>query len=166
MTMKLIEGVVERPYHLNPEWLRARGASAVPVESAYHFDGADAAQLASAFRGQGHLECFAVATEELAAEPPCYVVPTTREGLLSFSRKCGQFNYALVTKTRDAAVLCTSEEYFVVAGPERFVAEAVGASVAEARGKFMDFAGQKDWPPRLREFLLGVHHRYAEFGGQ
>lgn len=164
--MKLIEGMVEKPYHLNLDWLRARGATAVPVESAFHFDQLDASRLAAALHASGYGECLAVATEELAAMPACYRVETTEEGLLDFSRECGHFNYVLVTEDRAVAVLCTSEDYFVVSGPEHFVAAAVGGGVDEARRHFLDFASDEAWPSELREALLSVHRRYAEFGGQ
>lgn len=160
--MALIEPVVEKPWHLRMDWLTTHKWVAVPVESASHFEERDAELLANAAVSIGCEECSAVATEPLLPEELCYTVPTTKKGFLDFSRQCFSLNYVLISEDRSFAVLCTSEDYYIVAGPRDFVIKAVGSSIETARKMFLSFADDRTWPPSERRRLVGVAERYAD----
>jgi hypothetical protein len=141
--------LVDEPAHLNLEWIRQKGWIAVPVESALHFSDADAGFLAQAFQAMECPEVFAIATEPLANFPNCFVVTTSTDGLLEFSRNCGHFNFVLLPGDRSAAVLCTVYDYFLVSGPSSFVGRAVGGDIAAARARFDEVASDPWWEGRL-----------------
>jgi hypothetical protein len=155
--------MLDRSDHLNVEWLSTRHWFAVPVESASHFNEAEAERISSSFRSLGVHQIIALATEELQNQPLCYLVSASKAGLMLFSRECGHFNYILTTVNHDAAVLCTSNDYYIVAGPERLVLEALGTRIENARKNFLAFATDEAWPPHIRKNLLAVHDRYRQF---
>lgn len=161
--LHLANEATDTPSDLNLDWLRTKNWVVVPVESAYHFTDSHAALLARAFQKAGCKECFAVATEPAEYTSACYWLPATHNGLLEFSRECGSFNYLLLPADHSSAVLCTSEDFFIIAGPRDFVVGAVGAGIEEARNEFLDFARAETWPPVVREGLLNVYERYSEF---
>lgn len=163
--MSLIEEVVDKPWHLKMDWLARHKWAAVPVESASHFDETDAELLAEATTSIGCQECYAVATEPLLPEELCYEVRTTKEGLLDFSTQCFSLNYVLIPEDRSFAILCTSEDYYIVAGPRDFVTKAVGSSLETAREKFMQFATDQAWPEAERKNFIAVAERYALCNG-
>lgn len=143
-------GLVDEPAHLNLRWLAQSRWLAVPVESAGHFDDEAARLLADAFQEMRCSDVFAVATEDLG-DFPDFLVEASKQGLLDFSWKCAHFNYALLPRDRTAAVLCTVYDYFLVAGPYRFVSRAVGGDVEAARAIFDDVASDPCWDGRLQK---------------
>jgi hypothetical protein len=156
----LLAGVIESRNHLRSACLASRGWIAVPVESASHFDRDDAYRLAAALQDANVRECFAVATEERRNTPACYRVAPSADGLLAFSWECSSFNFALVSDNRSSVVLCTSDGYYLVAGPAIFVRRAVGGDLLEARASFERFARDASWPAPVRNALLLVAERY------
>lgn len=164
--ISLIEDIVDKPWHLKLGWLKEHGWAAVPVESASHFFEREAEWISEAARSLGCYECLAVATEPLLPTEMCYRVATTQEGLLEFSRVTGSLNYVLIPEDRSFAVLCTSEDYFIVAGPRDFVAKAVGTSIPTARKMFLRFADDPLWQEPERKHLITVAERYKDFDGQ
>ncbi|SRR5258708_4662943 len=161
--MSLIDDVVDQPWHLKTSWITSHKWIAVPVESASHFDERDAECLSQAAGFFGYSECAGVATEPLENSILCYRVPTTQEAFLEFSRETTALNYVLLPEDRFFAVLCTSEDYYIVAGPHDFVTKAVGSSIDTARKMFMRFADDPTWPPSERRRLVAVGERYAQF---
>ena len=162
----LIEAVVEKPGDLKLEWLIKHRWAAVPSEGAMHFNEQDAQRMSDAMFWIGCFECLAVATEPLENTTLCYRVPTTKDGLLDFSWECGSFYFVLVPRNRDFAVLCTADDYYVVAGPRRFVEQAVGCELRVARERFAKFAKDASWPEPIRQHLLSVAKRYEAFNGE
>lgn len=158
-----VKEMLDGAHHLSLEWLSAHHWVAVPVESSSHFDEADIERIVAALRSLGVHQVMAVATEELQSQPHCYLVSANKAGLMLFNRECGHFNYILTTVNLDAAVLCTSNDYYIAAGPEQFVVEAVGTSIEDARKSFLTFATDEAWPQHVRKNLLAVHTRYAQF---
>jgi hypothetical protein len=152
----LVTPVVESPGHLNMRWVRAHGFTAVPVESASHFDDSDAGLLGDAIQANGETACFAIATEHLANFPRCFSLEPTRAGLLSFSRQCAHFNFLLAPKPLSFVVLCTVYDYFIVSGSLAFVETALGCEVRIAQARFIEFATSCVESKRL----LDVARRY------
>ena len=161
----LIEELVQQLGDLKLGWLINHGWAAVPTEGAMHFNEKDAQRLSDAMIWIGCFECLAVATEPLQETTLCYRVPTTKEGLLEFSWECGSFYFILVPRNRDFAVVCTADDYYVVAGPRSFVEQAVGCELKEARKRFLKFAKDESWPESVREHFLLVARRYEAFNG-
>jgi hypothetical protein len=62
-------------------------------------------------------------------------------------------------------VLCTSKDYYIVAGPQDFVTKAVGSSIETAREKFVQFAADQFWPEAEGKNFIAVAERYALCNG-
>lgn len=165
--MLLIEDVVEKPHHLRSKWIIRHGWAAVPVESPVsHFYEREAEWLAEASINMGCYECLAIATEPQPSHKMYYRVPMTQEGLLDFGWECGGFNYILLPDDGSFAVLCTSEDYSVVAGPSDFVTKAVGSSIPTARKMFLRFADDPLQQEPERSHLVEVAKRYEWYNGE
>jgi hypothetical protein len=150
---ELIKPLLESPAHLNPAWVKQHGWVAVPVESAAHFANEDASRLAKAMQAAAVLSCFAAATEPLENFPHCFTVDATTEGLLAFSRECAHFNFLLSPASLSFAVLCTVFDYFIVAGPQAFVENALGCDIDKARARFLEYASNSGDFERLVKVL-------------
>lgn len=162
----LIEDVVEKPFHLKLEWLEKNQLAAVSVESASHFYEREAEWLSQAALLIGCGECFAIATEPLENTVLCYRVPTTQEAFLEFSRECFSLNYILIPEDKSFAVLCTSEDYYIVAGSQSFVTRAIGSSMITARKMFLRVVNDITLSETERERLLAIAKRYEPFNGK
>lgn len=151
-----VESIVDGPWHLKSSLMRNGNWIAVPVEKGRHFEEAQADAVSDALQAVGCTECFAVATEPTGEYPSCYMVAPTKEGLLAFSWECAGLNFALIDGNPSFAILCTSEDYNIVAGPPDFVETAIGSDIQSARRAFRDFASDEWWEGRL----LTVADRY------
>lgn len=158
--MSLPRDIVEDHFDLKLDWLVSKEWVAVPVDSGMHFDENDIERLSQAAISIGCSQCFAIATEPLGELPRCYQLETTPDDLLAFNRKWGAFNFVLIPETRVFAVLCTSEDYFIVAGTCEFVKKAVGRDISVARAEFEEYASDETWPEDVRELLVSVSERY------
>ena len=155
-----VEEALDGRLQLRPIYLRRRRWTAVPVESADHFDAQDAALIAAAARGATLVAILLDKVKDLTDLRVCFTVPPTPEGLLDFSSECGLFNYALVSEGLEFSIVCTVEDYYVVAGDRDFVTRAVGSSLAEARQRFDAFAANPAWPEPSRGYMTAVADLY------
>ena len=172
----LLSEVVDAPSHLRQEWLHDKAWAVVPVESAKHFDDADAARIADASLSMGNGDCLAIAVEPLENQTLCYKVTVSSAGLADFSWECGSFAYLLVPKDCGWCLLCNFALYYLVAGPRQFVEHAIGCSIKEGRKKFIDFAnecrgenldtGFVDEATQLHQEIVNVADRYKVFDGE
>ena len=89
-------------------------------------------------------------------------VDATAAGLFLFSEECAHFNFVLLPEDHSFAVVCTTYDFFLVAGSKRFVETATGKGVAAARSDFDVFASDDSWeePDRLR--LVEISRRYEK----
>lgn len=163
--MVLIRDVVDGLWGLKTSWIVAHSWAVVPVESASHFDESDAEHLSNALSQIGCRECLAIATEPLENTALSYTVETTKEGFLEYSRETTALNYVLVPAEPSFAILCTSEDYYLVAGPPEFVTTAVGSSIEAARIRYLKFADDQLWPESERKRLLAVAEKYSHYNG-
>lgn len=155
--------LTESAWHLSLAWIRQHEWIAVPVESGLFFDETDVRRLAAAMQAAGYRECYAVALEPIGDPPPpeCGLVPATPEGLADFNDECASFYYILLSADASFAVLCTHENYNVVAGPLAFVTPAVGGDIQRARHEFEESAlGWRTETDQKR--LLDVARRYEQ----
>lgn len=148
--------LTDGPWHLNTDALA--GWEAVPVEKGRHLDEPEAEALARAWREAGHEHCYAVATEPVEPRPQVYRMETTTEGLLKFSEECAGLNYILLPPDASSAVLCTSEDYNLYAGPADFVRRALGTDIEAARAVFREYAADEWWEGHMLE----VARRYGD----
>lgn len=144
-----LKDFVDQPWHLRVAQIIKNNWLAVAVEKGRHFEEPEAESVSQALRSEGITEIFAVATEPLKESSSCYRVAATKEGLLDFSRECAGLNFALTDEDLSFIILCTSEDYNVVAGLRRFVEVALGSDLDTARKKFRDFASDEMWDGRL-----------------
>lgn len=167
----LADTVADKPSDIKTEWLSLNNYGAIPVLSAGRLAQENAARLSCAMKERGCNECLAIATEPLDNSTLYYRVPTTTEGLLSFREATGHFYFLLIPKNLSFAVLFTGsdKDYYIVAGAKKFVEQALGESIKDARTKFLDFANEAANNQRLPESwrcsLLNTSKRYEKFNG-
>lgn len=141
-----------------------RGWRAVPLESSLHLSEGDVKRLTSAFRSLGALAVYAVALEMRGDIETVRRFPTSEVGLMSFNRAFSHFNYALTTYDCAALVVCTTDDYMVICGPESFVRLAVGKNLEPALEEFRQFAIDPWWPPAARKMFESVWSAFVTPG--
>lgn len=139
--------ITEKTYLVRIDWLSKQERIAVLLESAMHLDEKYSADFAEAMKASGHDVCYAVATEELEGVVRLWEVSATSEGLLEFSNETSMYNFALLPKDGSFVILCTVDDYIIVAGERAFVEKACGGDIAAARATFRKFI----FDPRHKE---------------
>jgi hypothetical protein len=151
-----VRGITAGPGDFNAEWLAAQGFVVLPQESGMHLTSEQCVRLASSLDRFGVNREFAVVSEPLLVGPVVYELDVTADDLASFSFECGSYNFVLLSSKEDPghAVLCSTDDYLLVAGPPEFVATFAGDLVT-ARGSFIDFAERhfEVVQPRLRALM-------------
>jgi len=142
------------------DFLSKEGWLVVPVESGQHFDKHDAERIAKAATLLGQAKLRAVLLEDLRDVMDHLEVDATEDGLVLFSRECAHFNFALLPEDRSFAVICTTNDYYLVAGSRRFVEAATGKEATEARSDFRRFACGDGWSAADKKQLVEVSRRY------
>ena len=137
-----------------PEFLLTARWGAVPVETGMHFDESDIRLLSIAASAVNEQRMFAVPLEPYKGIPECSIFPTSEAGLDEFQDKYGSFDFLLVGEKRGFSVICTSDFYFVLAGPTRFLEAAIGMSVSSAIEKFRSYS--QDESCTAHEKALGL----------
>jgi hypothetical protein len=99
-----------------------------------------AAGILAQSRKEERQRLWAIALETLDGDMEAFDVPATDEGLEEFSRKLGHFNYALCPDDCSWAIVCTTDDYFVVMGPPGIVESILDTTVAQAYADFEDYA--------------------------
>lgn len=152
----LVAPLFDQPWDLRGETLVRKSWVAVPVERGRNIEVEDAPRIATAIRRHTSVACYAVATEPAGDEPMAYEVPVTEDGLLDFSHECFGLNFILMPADLTFALLFTSEDYNLYAGPKDFVESVLGTSIAAAREAFRIYADDPWW----QGILLDVHRYY------
>jgi hypothetical protein len=150
--------LVAGPWDLDTEQIARAGWVAVPAEKGRHVEEEEAPALARAMRDAGHEYVYAVATEPMGEHPSAYRVGATAAGLLKFSDECFGLNFVLVPADASFAVLCTTEDYNLYAGPADFVRRALGTEIEAARAAFREYASHEWWEGHMLE----VARRYGD----
>jgi len=136
----------------------------IPGKGILHFLDRDAEWIAQAGQESGHSHCIAVAFGDAGVPTSAHSVPMTSEGLVEFSLQCAGVPYLLTTEEGAFAILCTTSNYNIVAGPYRFVCKSIGASIDAVRDEFRITAKCEDG--ELGELLQSVSARYEAINGQ
>lgn len=64
----------------------------------------------------------------------------------------------IIPDDREFAIVCTTGDYFLVAGNKQFVESVLGKSVHQARAEFEEFATNLTWEA---ERLTAVSRKYS-----
>lgn len=120
------------------DWLQENDSVVLPQESAMHFNDAYAESLARAFENVSVGSLHAIPAEA-DGELDYFKLDASSEDLLAFSWECGSFDYLLLPDGDfPAAVLCTHNDYFLLAGPCSFICSFT-SDPAKSQGEFIDF---------------------------
>ncbi len=148
--------ILSKPKELSLRFLEERGWVAVPMPDSIHENDAKNIAAAASGRCSGWAICFMT---ERAERPEGFRVAMTSQGVLEFSLNCFLRAFLLVPGSKEFAVLEEGNYFFIVAGPEDFVEEAVGGPLDVARREFQEYADQ-DWSGKERSMLQAVSERY------
>ncbi len=156
---RLAHDITDGPVQLRQEWIVDNDLAVAPIDSGTLSSLIGHTWVRTAMARVGYTVCVAVSTES----NECYYVPMTLEGLISFRRECGGLNYVLVSEDGKLAILYTSEDYDLIAGPQDFVVAAVGSTIPAAYSTFRRcYADDQSWGEGQRKLLLSVADRYEE----
>ncbi|REJ97675.1 MAG: hypothetical protein DWQ35_01430 [Planctomycetota bacterium] len=156
-----ISSIVDSNFRLDADYIQSQQWSAVPVESGSHFDDADMNRLASAIGKSGAQRLNAFLLENIRDVPEHLVLEASVDGLQEFNRTCAHFNFAICPDDLSFLVICTTYDYFVIAGSRDFVESALGTAISTARDRFDDFASDEgDEEPT--SVLHQIASRYKE----
>jgi hypothetical protein len=145
--------------HLKPEWWRA-----VSIIGSSHLSDPDVTRFTAAFRWLGVMAVYAVALELRDSIETVRRFPATEAGLKAFNRATSHFNYALTTYDCTALVVCTTDDYMVVCGPEQFVRLALGREPDEAMEEFHQWGTDPWWPATTRKVFESVWSAFVNPG--
>lgn len=157
--------IVDGTQHLHLPWLRSRGFEAVPYSSAGHFDPEDSLRFAAAMNSYLIEEVQVLLLDNLTDRDKGFRMSVSSDALLRLSLEYGSFNLLLLPQDESFAVLCSSEEFGVVAGPTAFCEMALGESLEDARRVFREFIALSGTPEPLRHFYQDVDRRYRPVDG-
>ena len=130
--------VAEGPADLSATWLAEADRVAVAEESGALLDPEDIPRLVTALHLAGVPRLVAVTNDPLLVEDEVYELATTAEDLNALSSECGGMNMLLLPiGDPDLAVLCTVDDFLLVAGSRMFVSSYVDGP--EARRAFLSF---------------------------
>lgn len=132
---------------------RISGWVALPAESSSHLSRANAAALPEAYRILGADRVYAVEMEGLSGVPPVLQFDTSESAFRRFNWLCGGFAYALLPLDFSSLVVCTTDDYLVVAGEPQFVRVALAMDEEQAFAAFRRYASQEI---SIRSFLDSV----------
>lgn len=150
---------VESNLDVRRDWLTQEARIAVLIPNSAHFSPGQAESIASAIRSLGYNSCFGADVEDVP-DIGCrwQLVPTT-EDLLAFSHETAVVSSALAPKDGSFIVLCTSDNYCIVAGSTKFVKEACGGDISAARAAFRKYIFEITESPE--EWLQKIAARYG-----
>lgn len=157
-----LDHTLDSASQFNKGVLQAHNWVVVPVESAAHFDESEIERIASACNRVGVKELNAVLIENLKEVQPHFRFDATKEGLRGFNNSCAHFNYALVPDDCSFAIVCTTDDYYLLGGPLDVVESCLGRSIVEAREAFDAFSRSEEWTPEQRRMLQELSRRYRE----
>lgn len=142
---------------------RRDGWIGVPVEGSCHLNNEDQVRLAQQYLLNEHEEVFAVRLEELDGEPLVYRVRATADGIGAFNRRCSHHNYCLCPPDMSSLVICSTDDFFVVAGQRQFVTSAIGTTQVRGYEAFRAYGARigEIWP-RMPGFVERIYLALAE----
>ena len=138
-------GIEELALVKQPGWI------AVPIES--NFDLEFELRLQRMMSERGTQNLFAVLIETPETKPVAYKIPTTLDGIDEFNLECGALNCALFAEDLDWVMVCTVDEYYIVAGQESFVSKLVLPGADRAFAEFEVYIENLSWSEPFKSKL-------------
>jgi hypothetical protein len=131
--------VADGPGDLNDDWLSDGQRVAMPEESGRHLEPAESRRLEFALRSSGVDALTAIVNDALVLDELVYELDARSEDLSAFSSEFSGMNALLLPRVgTDLAILFSTDDYHLVAGPSQFVAAYFG-DIGAARQAFLDF---------------------------
>lgn len=155
-----ITGVVDSKLYLDSDFLRSNQWTVVPVESGSHFDDSDISRIVLAVRSTGNKELNAFLIEDASDVDSHLQFKSDIIGFQHFNLKCGHFNYAICPDDCSFLIVCTTSDYYLVAGKQEFVESVLGKSIIESRKEFDEFAKDDEWPEPEKSLFREVAALY------
>jgi hypothetical protein len=145
---------------VNRDWVMDKHWVVVPVESEDHFSGVAISRIEAGCRDVSG-RCFALITEEVYNIDSCFVVPCEVEALEEINNALALFPFVLVPEDLSWCIVCSKEDYYLVAGPSMFVETALGMSISAAQEAYRKSASE--WVlEKQKQFHLSVAARFEE----
>jgi len=154
--------VLDSELHLDNSFLRSQQWIVVPVESGSHFDDSDISRIASAVQSAENRRLNAFFVEDVSDVDSHFQFEADCDGLRHFNLKCGHFNYAICPNDWSFLIVCTTNDYYLLAGKQEFVESALGTSISEGRKEFDEFASQDDWLESEKLVFREIAARYTQ----
>lgn len=148
-----LETMLEGRDHVRKDWWSSSGRTAVAIESGMHFVESQAEAISAALKEAGENVVFAVELEE-GGENRHLKLFSDSSDLLDLSKRTFMLRIALLPEDGSLLILCSPDDYIVIAGPRRFVQRACGGDLTAARATFREWA--------FDERLKKIASRYAE----
>lgn len=145
--------MIEGRDHVRKDWWSASGRTAVAIESGMHFVEYQAETISAALKEAGQKVIFAVELEE-GEENGRWRLYSDAVDLLKLSERAFMLRIALLTEDGSLVILCSPDDYIVIAGPRQFVERVCGGDLKAVRAAFCEWA----FDERLKE----IARRYAE----
>jgi hypothetical protein len=138
--------VADGSVDLSSSWLEAADRVTIAEESGALLDPEDTPRLREALHRVGVDHLLAISNEPLMDEVLTYELLTSVEDLNALSSELAGINTVLVpSKNLDVAILCTVDDFRLVAGAREFVLSYVDDATA-ARTAFIEFANNHEVP--------------------
>lgn len=151
-----VDSLVYGPGTLRFEECARRGWIAVPAESENHISDEVIDLVSQYCEAEGIDDLVAVETETLVLERLCYRVHPSRKGLLEFNRAMGLMYWVLMPKNGRWLVLCTRDEFFLIAGSAMDVQRLLATPVETALVVFEAYANESGWTSGQHAILDAV----------
>ena len=132
--------IIEISLAKQPGWI------AIPVGSGSHFELEFQARLQQVISERGTQSIFAILIETPETKPVAYKIPTTLDGIEEFRLVCGSLNCALFAEDLDWVIVCTVNDYYILAGQEPLMFELLLASSDRAFAEFGAYIENLNWP--------------------
>ena len=166
---EFVKQLMDDPDGFRPEAIRARGWVACPFEIGPLIDPELAEQVCSMAGGNDVLAVQVDWPQHLPSPdlPECYRISPVPEHLEKWSVQESWTNWLVIPGNEELVVLCTMENYNVVAGKKRLVEYVLGQSVEDAHRKFVSFAHRMassgtELARHEEQFLLEQAERYVD----
>lgn len=163
MIIKILNGIlaaaVESNLDVRGDWLAQGDRIAVLIPNSGHFSQEQAERIASAMRSCGHGHCFGADVEDMPKIEGRWRVSATTDDLLAFSQETAVVSSALTPEDGSFLILCTFDNYSIVAGSRQFVELACGGDIAAARAAFREYIFEISETPV--DWLQNIAARYG-----
>lgn len=130
---------IESNLDVRRDWLGQNGRVAVLIPNSAHLSNEQAGHIASAMRSCGYAHAFGADVEDIPNIENRWQVAATADDLLAFSNETAVVSCALTPADGSFIVLCTFDDYCILAGSQDFVKQACGGDIDAARVAFREY---------------------------